>query len=187
MAVGKWCSHTRTDLRSTRIGGRSRNERVNDGQSWQNQKRRENETRNVGRSSTCFNPLKIHPGILLATDLNNVVGEEKGVRRESCYQLFASLSSRESWKSKSWKPRERKRLEAVEEGKRAETRFRDSWSFPHGTLKSLRAIWKAQHRSYEAVLGPSTPRYLEDTRFNSEPRFTATITRVEREQCLITF
>lgn len=187
MAVGKWCGHTKTNLRSTRIGWKI---------AKQTSRRRailakSEKTRK--RNEECWpvfdllRPLKIHPGILLATDLNNVVGEGKGVRKESCYQLFASLSSRESWKSKSWKPRERKRLEVVEEGKRAETRFRDSWSFPHGTLKSLRAIWKAQHRSYEAVLGPSTPRYLEDTRFNSEPRFTATITRVEREQCLITF
>lgn len=116
------------------------------------------------RTLRLLRPLKIHPGILPATDLNNVAGEGG----EAPPTLFPRTTAAivhaprgESWKSKT----------------RGENRFLttipDRSPLPATPLKSLRAIRKARHRSCEAVLGPSTSPYLLDTRFNSESRFTA--------------
>ena len=128
-------------------------------------------------------PFKIHPGILLATDLNNVVetkgeGESDGVAPTT--QRRERERGRESvGNPKLWKSRERKRREMVRERKRVSgIPGRPS---PPRDIKVIRSdLESPTHRSYEAVLGPSTRRYLEDTRFNLEPRFTAAITRVER-------
>lgn len=112
-------------------GGGSRGNR-DDGN--RNERReRERGRRMFARTLRLLRPLKIHPGILPATDLNNVAG--KGVRRHRL--SFLEPPPRpyphprgEPWKSKTWREP-----------------FPDRPPLPTTPLKSLRAIRKAQHRS----------------------------------------
>lgn len=124
-----------------------------------------------------LHPLKIQPGILLGTDLNNVVGDERWPGEHALQPSFlprpsnATISpSSASAEIQNLKAARRRRDDRRRGGQERAKRGRDSGisRFPPWALRLLKDSTTSTCR--KIFLVPSTSRYLDDSQFNSKTR-----------------